>query len=125
MTTFQPTKLGQCFMISVEQMMQPSNHDYRLRNGIFEVEAVSEDGWTIKVLESGEYNGQQWQWGNPYVWNVLPTMYDLPSEAPQGDEIVPLIEQKQELKRKLEQSQQRAERLAQYLREQGVDPEKI
>lgn len=111
-------------MISLEQMMH-SNHDYRLRNGIFEVEAVSEDGWTIKVLESGKYNGQQWQWGNPYVWNVLPTMYDLPSEAPQGDEIVPLIEQKQELTRKLEQSQQRAERLAQYLRDQGIDPEKI
>jgi hypothetical protein len=125
MTTFQQTKIGQRSMISVEQMMQPGNYDYRLRNGIFEVEAVSEDGWTVKVLEAGEYSGQQWEWGNPYAWNVLPTMYDLPSEAPQGDEIVYLIEQKQELQRKLEQSQQRAERLAQALREQGIDPESI
>jgi len=124
-STNQPIKIGQRSMISIQQMMQPGHYDYRRRNGVFEVEAVSEDGWTVKVLEEGEYKGQQWQWGNPYAWQVLPTMYDLPSEDPQGDEIVSLVEQKHELQRKLEQCQQRTERLAQLLRAQGIDPDDI
>jgi hypothetical protein len=49
-STNQPIKIGQRSMICIQQMMQPGNHDYRRRNGIFEVEAVSEDGWTVKVL---------------------------------------------------------------------------
>jgi hypothetical protein len=108
--------------IAVKELGNPNGKNFQEKHCNFDVEELTDDGSVVIVHQPGQFYGQRWEYGKPYTWERLPTMYELPSEGPELEDVLKLEGQLQQERRLREQAEQRAEELAQRLRELGIEP---
>lgn len=109
-------------MIAVEALANPHSTDYREKEGLVEVEELTDDGRIVLVQQPGSFLGQTWEYGKPYTWCRLPTMYELPSEGPEWEDVHELQQQLQQERQLREQAELKVQALSQRLRELGEAP---